>query len=215
MTRLLALIAASFVFFLVAADLVARPEAAEPPQEYSLEIDGRAHPVTLGKVLSVTIGGKAVKLRLTAKPNRRFDNAAGVTFDYPSNFAFAFDGDQPGMSHWTLDGNDCVIQLFEFKEHPTGVPVLQEMIVGGLIAQYGAENVTRSTGSLALGSRKLKTAILRVSLAGVVLQQDVVSFLVGERKFVFIVQDSLTDDNKMTKETAGVRALLKKTFKAP
>ena len=212
MNRLPAVLAALLLFAFV-SDLAARPAGTEPPIDYQLEIDGKAHPMTVGEVLTVEIAGKPVKLRLSAATTRLFDNVGGVSFRYPANFAFAFDGEDPDVLQWSMDGDDCVIQIMAFENNPLPAKAIRDMVAAGVQAQFDGATVEKSKGSLQLGDRKHETVSLRVGLGGVKIGQDIAAFTVGERTFVFVLQDSLTEDNRMTEETAAVRKLLAETFR--
>lgn len=183
---------------------IGQTDTTEPPQTFELVVDGKAQTVELNKEFELDLKGKT-KVKLKALPNRQFE-FAGVSFPYPSFFAFEAEHDVTSKL-WTLDGNDCVVMVFAF---PGESGVGHQELARQIGAQFGRGtkfSKTKFEGK----SVSLSGTRIRASVVGSKLIQDVFDIPTesgGSR--IIVIQDSLEDDGSHTKEFKN----LQKQFKA-
>jgi hypothetical protein len=191
---------------------LARPEHVEPPLEFQLTIDGRAHDVELDRPLQVTIGDKVVELRLTAGSSRLFDNANGICFRYPRHFSFEYDGAGTAAVIWTLEGIDCTLMLSRLPGFASASAARDE-VVADVARRFGAGSSKPSASSVTLGGRKVESRRLVVTIAGFAQSFEVVGFKVGDVVHALVVQCGLDEKGEIAKESKDVLDLLARTFR--
>jgi hypothetical protein len=193
--------------------------AAEPPgpdnsealiEEYTLELDGKSIDVRAGQESIVDVGGKKVRAKLTAKPDKLF-RAGGVSFRIPREYSLEIGKEPDGTQTWTFDGNNGIVHLARF---PNAVPPKQVVrdAVNRLKAQYGETNVKTKDASLKLGGRVHPGTRLTVRIAGQTSTQDISAFETGGVTFVVMVQETPQEDGSSGAEVRRVRELLATTF---
>ncbi len=192
------------LFLAVPALAVPQDDGAEPPAQYTLQINGKPTPVTLDKEFS--LDGKAGRTRflLSRAASRRFDKS-GVKFDYPADYGFEADLKNPKAAIWTLNGRSSLLMLQRFPL--SGPALLREQMARELVKQYGSKNVVVRPASLFLGGREVEGKRLHVSLAKQRLVQEIFAFSNLKYAFVLMVQDA-PEAGKESAETRKLKALL-------
>lgn len=182
-------------------------DALEPPAQYTLEINGKAIPMTLGKEVSLNRKAGRTRYLLLRAATRRFDKS-GVKFDYPSDYGFEADLSNPNIAIWTLSGRSSLLMLQRFPL--TGPALLREQMAREMTAQYGSKNVKSRPAALLLGGRGLEGKRLQVSLAKQNLVQEIFAFSNPKYAFVLMIQD-VPQKGKETAEAKELKAILAKS----
>lgn len=196
----------------LALESSARPSGEEPPLEFQIHIGGKAQAVRLDEAFHVEIEGKRVEMRLTAAPDRFFDNAPGISFRYPSSMAFEYDDTEPSVAIWTLDGSNCVLMLMRYTQAELTPEAARAGLVAQMIQQFGEENVKVSDASFTLGGTKMPTRRLDIDIAGELQRMDVAAFAVSGATCLFVVQDA-PSGGVTSPETEAALGLVARTFK--
>lgn len=182
----------------------------EPPLRYQLTVDGKSHTLLLDRPLELNIGGRPVKLKLQAANYREFA-IAGVRFHYPCQMSYEVDKSTPGLTIYTLDGNDAVIMLM-CPGQILGKDELLKETVANLKAEYGKGKVVEEPLELKLNGSLLRGSRLRIQLLGQSLIQDCLGFRHQGRSYLLILQDS-PRGGKPSPEGANVVKLLQRSFR--
>jgi hypothetical protein len=197
------------IVFLVSAQPVfaqADPESIEPPVGYSLKVGDKV--VRLKEREPAVLDGTFTnpKITLTADDYRVFPYA-GVSFQYPSDFAFQAELDDKNLRRWSLDGKNCVIMVQEY-----GVKIELDDLVNAIAKQYGEGNSVQTEISLTLGGRKLDGKRIKAKLAGSTIVQDVLAIPTTKGAKVMLLQDSPNDDGTPSEERRLLEKRLVESF---
>ncbi len=178
----------------------------EPPMIYTLHIDGKTMPLTLGK--PITLPGKydQPEVRIDASPTRTFPYG-GLSFLYPAHFGWEADINDPDLQSWTLSGNNFTIMYFVFREVTT-LEEFTQMLVG----KFGKENTQVSETQRTWGTQNLKGSRLEVSLmdAGINMEVFAIPAQSGTRLIAF--QDTPPDKHGISSEGKTALQLLADSF---
>ena len=176
----------------------------EPPTMLEVTVGGSTRKVAEGEPFDVN--GTSVVTRLGAT---RTLNTGGISFEYPRHFAFEYDGANAGMRHWSLDGNNVVIMLFEV-EAKADLKDFEE----GMMEQFGKKNCRSSSTTLKLGGKAYSGRRINVELAGAKLSIDMVELeATGDGSRFLFVQDTLEDSGSNSVERAETVKVLDRTLK--
>ena len=188
-------------------------EDQEPPQIFYLESDGNKIPIELNKPFGTQIlqGKKTATLRV--EPFRVF-RYAGLSFRYPREYTFEADHTHPGLSLWTLQGNDCLIMVQRY-EHQGDPETVRRSVTNGLAASYKDAKKKEVAITWKLEDTTLKGVRLEVELAGTLLHQDLFSFRAGNRPVVLMIQDSEPKNGKASAARVRAEKLLSETLRLP
>ncbi len=202
MRILTAVAAALLLFSLVEA---APKENEEPPALLVLQVEGGSETVVqVDKPLTAMIGGKPVKLKITALPHRVLD-VGGVRLHYPRRFTFEYEKDAD-MRTWTLDGPSTTVVLFRFaKQDPKETLKNMESEV---VQQWAKSKVSDTW--LPLRKRRLQGRRIAVEQDGASMWHDYFAFDAGADTYALLIQHLLTDDGMSTPETMRMLELLSK-----
>jgi len=198
---------------ILAAGVQESVEEREPPMIFSLEVEGKRVPVELDKAFELETKNPTTKVTLRAAPHRIF-NFGGVRFHYPREMGFEADLGTPGVKIWTLDGNNAVF-IMQLHSDAEDHQALRKEVIDAMVQQYGRGNVKREPSSLVVQKKRLSGTTLQITLSGIRLSQAVYSFQAGKDAVVFVLQDSLTDDEELTDEFTRTLKLFKETFQFP
>lgn len=173
--------------------------SVEPPTMLEVTVGGSTRKVAEGE--SFDVNGTAVVARLS---DTRTLNTGTFSFDYPHHFAFEYDGATEGMRHWTLDGNNVVLMVFEVDGQGE-VKDFEE----GMIEQFGRKNCKPSNTSLKLGGKAYSGRRLDIEMAGAKLSLDMVKLEgTGDGSRFLFVQDTKNDDGTASAErTATLKVI--------
>jgi hypothetical protein len=192
--------------FLPMALLAQNDPTVEPPTMLEVTVGGSARKVADGERFDVN--GTAVVARLS---DTRTLHTGTFSFDYPRHFAFEYDGATEGMKHWTLDGNNVVLMVFEVDGQGE-VKDFEE----GMIEQFGSRNCKPSNTSLKLGGRSYSGRRLDIEMAGAKLSLDMVKLDgTGDRSRFLFVQDTKNDDGTPSAERTETLKVIDRSIAYP
>lgn len=198
------------LFALNVSPLVAAPnDKSEPAATYTLQVDGKKLPLTLGNEVASNIAGQQIRFKLSRQPFRQF-NKSGVQFQYPVEYGFEADDSQPGVTVWTLTSGNSILMLHRFSKLP--VPKLGADMVSEITKQFGDKNVDASPMTLFLKGRKVPGKRLNISLAGQKLVQDIYAFSTTKNSFVLVLQD-VPEKGKPSAESTKLKVLLTQSLR--
>lgn len=192
--------------------LAAEPEDREPPLAFYFDAEGgKRVAVELDKAFSPAGLGKSATLRL--EPTRTF-TYAGLELKYPREYVFEAER-SPGLSMWTLSGNDCKL-LFQRYLGQKKTDALHQSVVAGLRKAFGGAEKTRVRPvKLELRGRTLEGTRIEVELASTRIVQDLFPLSSGGDLLELIIQDAPKAPGEPTPDRTRAEALLKETLKLP
>jgi hypothetical protein len=190
-----------------------KDESKEPPQIFTLEVEGKRIPVDLDVPVDLPSKSVPVRVVLRSEPHRQFE-AAGVRFRYPRAMGFEADFGDPPVRLWTLDGNDAVLILQHHEAERDPVAALSA-VADAMADQYGKALRERVETRLTLGGRELKGTTLRVVLGASPIRQSLYSFKAGRGSIVIVLQDSPKEDGSPSEEFTRLLDMLKASFELP
>jgi hypothetical protein len=181
-----------------------------PSSKFELEVNGKTQTVEVDKPFDVTIAGQAVHMKLHELPFKIFDKA-GIKFQYPSSFGWEMSDANPGVTIYTLSGND---NKFIISYYPKLMDdkTIAASTIGAMLKAYGAGNVQKSPVSVTLGKTKLDGQRLDVNLAGHRIVQDIYTFKTAGGTVGMIIQDSPKEDGEQSEEAKSTMEMVSKTF---
>jgi len=201
------------VFFLLislpATGLAARESSEkEPTQKFILKIDDAIHEVSMNADHKIVVSGKPHKVRIEISPTRNF-NKAGLSFDFDSKRHFSYEELSPVVDHWSLDGNNTVIIIQNYK-----VKVENSEILDSFKEEYRKMKAkTKSTKTkLNYDDKSVTGQRLLINMGDIKLEQQIFFFNKKGETRVMILQDAPDEDNNNTKEFVKMRALVQKTL---
>jgi len=201
------------VFFLLislpAIGLAARESSEkEPTQKFILKIDDVIHEVSMNTNHKIVVSGKPHKVRIEISPTRKF-NKAGLSFDFDSKRHFSYEELSPEVDHWSLDGNNTVIIIQNYK-----VKVENSEILDSFKEEYRKMKAkTKSTKTkLNYDGKSVTGQRLLINMGDIKLEQQIFFFNKKGETRVMILQDAPDEDNSNTKEFVKMRALVQKTL---
>jgi len=196
------------IYFPIAGVSATENSGKEPVQKFILNIDNTAHEVSINANHKIDIAGKPHKVRIELSPTRNF-NKAGLSFDFDSKRHFSYEALSPVVDHWSLDGNNSVIIIQNYK-----VKVDNSEIIESFKEQYKkmkaktkwAKTRLKYDGKSAKGERLL------INMGDVKLEQQIFFFNKKEETRVMILQDAPEDGGKNTQEFVNMRKLVQQTL---
>lgn len=191
--------------------MAAPGDEVEPPLEYSLEVDGKSVDARAGEVVELETANPRTRVKVVPKATRTFSRH-GITFQYPNNYSFEYDGSDKEALSWTLDGVESVIIL---TRSSSALPASTlNALVAELTKQYGAKNVKNTASFISLGGTRIPARRLAVTVVGQGLVQEVCTFSVGDSRFFLILQGTAGKGGVDVPETKTLKELLNRTYKA-
>ena len=182
-------------------------DTTEPPLSYILEVDGQKFLLNADK--TVILKGKFDNPKVTLRPSetRRFEHE-GIAFDYPANFTFEADLDEPGIRTWTMSGNNVTLMLFDFEE-----AVKPAELIASTAETLNTDVDRMDPVTLKLGSLNSEGHTAQLKVGEVALTYTVVALPSNEGKSrLFIVQDLPKDDGQPSDEKTAILGTLEKSF---
>ena len=178
----------------------------EPPHEYSIHVGDTIVPVELNKPFKLN-ADKNAELTLQEKPDRLFSKA-GVSFRFPSYYAFAFTSDS--LPIWTLNGKNVIVQMQLYKNQDA--ELILPLVMRALSAQYKS-NAKVQDASMELGSLSLKGKLIEPKLASIQMKQLFLTLNIGDNGLIIMLQQTPNNDGSDDPEYTKLIALMKDTFK--
>lgn len=180
----------------------------EPTQKFILKIDNTSHEVSMNADHKIVVSGKPHKVRIEISPTRNF-NKAGLSFNFDSKRHFSYEELSPVVDHWSLDGNNTVIIIQNYK-----VKVENSEILDSFKEEYRKMKAkTKSTKTkLNYDGKGVTGQRLLINMGDIKLEQQIFFFNKKGETRVMILQDAPDEDNSNTKEFVKMRALVQKTL---
>ena len=180
----------------------------EPTQKFILKIDNTSHEVSINTNHKIVVSGKPHKVRIEVSPTRNF-NKAGLNFDFDSKRHFSYEELSPVVDHWSLDGNNTVIIIQNYK-----VKVENSEILDSFKEEYRKMKAkTKSTKTkLNYDGKNVSGQRLLINMGDIKLEQQIFFFNKKGETRVMILQDAPNEDNSNTKEFVEMRKLVQKTL---
>ena len=186
---------------------VSAAEDTEPPLHFTLKIGDRSVRVAPG--VAADVKGKFTDPKVTLVPDaHRTFGYGGMTFDYPSNFAFEADFSTNGLKMWTLDGNNFVIMIHHYEAETVAPADLAEVMKKSYGAGAKSEPVSHN-----FNGTKLSGVRIHATVAGTSLIQDILALPAKEGGRVLILQDLSPQEKVSDDESKQVLKLLGETLK--
>lgn len=195
------------VLFILPWSILIASEKEEPPLGYTLRFAKESVRVVPGKETEIKGHFENPKVILVPDKERLF-TYGGVTFKYPSNFAFEADFQSDGIKIWSLDGNDFVIMVQHFET----LSVTPKLFSENLKKVYGPETKAESR-SYSFNGQKYSGIRIFVTLAETKMIQDVLAIPTQKGSRLLILQDSPPEDKVSEDESKLVLKLLDETLK--
>jgi hypothetical protein len=204
-TRPLLAVAFSFLAALSSGPVYAA-EDTEPPLNYTLKIGDQSVRVVPGVAADVKGTFTDPKVTLVPDDHRTF-GYGGMTFAYPSNFAFEADFSTDGLKFWTLDGNNFVIMIHHYEAEKVAPADLAAVMKDS----YGDGTKTEPVSHTFNGNKLAGIRIL-ATVAGTSLIQDILALPAKKGSRVLILQDLSPQEKVSDDESKQVFKLLGETL---
>jgi hypothetical protein len=179
-----------------------------PPVVYTLEINGQVHQIRADEPLKLTGSFTDPVVTLRVASTRTLSHA-GVQFDYPANFTFESETEDPDFQSWTVSGNDVTVMVFLSQGELTPQALAQSTAEALKVTDYQMK-----PAQLKLGSQELSGTSIRMSLGEVAILQQVLQLPPqGTRSRLLVIQDTLSGpDSRPSPEATHVLEVLRSTF---
>jgi hypothetical protein len=188
------------------------PQNQEPPQLFFLEFDGKKAPIELDKPVSADVFGSSKTITLRVEPYRVFPHG-GLHFQYPREYTFKTDFDNPAVLLWTLSGPTAKIMIQRYRGQADHEAVRREFMKE-LAKEYKNAKKTETKTSVDLKKMTLEGRRIEVQLvASGKIQQDVYSLQDGRDSVLLILQDSPEEDGKPSKDRSRAEKMLRETLR--
>jgi hypothetical protein len=154
----------------------------EPPLELTVHVGDQTVQTRPGATAKLRGSFRDPEISVEVAPWRRFDKA-GLSFPYPSYFAYEADRTSPGVDIWTMTGNSTTIIVFHFD----GV-ISADDLRASIVKELDARDVSVATASFDIGGAPHPAHDLHVALAGQPFTQRLVELppLNGDSRFLLI-----------------------------
>jgi hypothetical protein len=183
-------------------------ETKEPPVDYTLKVEGKSYPVVEGKTFEIETKAGKSKAILEAKEYRVFPYQ-NISFHYPRHLTFEADLADASSLTWMMSGNDVILMVFSIEGDLSATDMADSLKL-----QYGSKNTKVSKETVSLGGTKYEAVRLEVNLVGTTLCQKVLKLKsAGGRTLLLVLQDSLNDEGKHTREFDAAVKMLGETLK--
>ena len=182
--------------------------AKEPVQNFILKVDGGKHYIPIDTDRKIMVSGKPHKVRIELSPTREF-NKAGLHFDFDSKRHFSYEALSPVVDHWSLDGNNTVIIIQNYK-----LKVDNSEIIDSFKDQYKKMKAKTKWAKTKLNydGKSIKGERLLINMGDVKLEQQMFFFNKKGETRVLILQDAPDDSGNNTREFVDMRKLVQKTL---
>ena len=201
------LIVVAATLFLAAGNSLPAAENVEPPLNYTLKMGDQNVRRVPGTEVDIKGSFTNPKVTLIPDEHRTF-TYGGVTFGYPSDFAFEADFGEKGLKTWSLDGNDSVIMLHCYETEK----VTPADMATSLKGVYGKSTKSEPT-SYTFNGKELTGVRIHATVAGSTFYQDVLALPSEKGSRLLILQDRPKEAKVSEVETNKVMKLLTETLK--
>lgn len=199
-----------FLFCLLAGSVVCTlaDETTEPALNLTVTIDGKPFAIELGR--AETVAGKFSNPRILvqASPTRRFSHA-GLTFDYPSAFAWEAEVEGPEYRTWTMSGNDTKIMYFSLDAKFT-----PEVYADSMVETFGKQSTVVKAFVRKFGDKQFKGVRVVATIGDTEIVQDAFPIDAPEGQWrLLVLQDAAPELAPDLEEPKQVCDLLNSTLK--
>jgi hypothetical protein len=178
----------------------AQDDSKAPPALIVVKVGEKSGVVTDGQ--TVNIGGTPVTVSLNAYKTFSY---GGVEFNYPSNFNFIAEVQNPAAKSWTLAGVDFVIRVVNTDKKVTLAGYIEE-----LKKEYEGTKLSSKEVDLSMGGKNFKGAFISYVNGQIITTIDVIPFAPG----VFLeLEDARGPDGKHTPECQRANEFLQSSLK--
>lgn len=191
------------------ASVVAKESSGkEPVQKFILEINNTAHEISINSNHEINISGKPHKIRIELSPTRNFDKA-GLNFEFESKRHFSYEALSAVVDHWSLDGNNTVIIIQNYK-----LKVKNSEILDLFKDQYKKMKAKTKwvKTKLSYGEKSIQGERLLIHMGDIKLEQQIFFFKKDGETRVLILQDAPQEGGENTQEFVNMRKLVQKSL---
>lgn len=191
------------------ASVVAKENSGkEPAQKFILKIDNIAHEISINSNHKINISGKPHNISIELSPTRKF-NKAGLNFEFDSKRHFSYEALSPVADHWSLDGNNTVIIVQNYK-----VKVENSDILNSFKDQYKKMKAKTKWAKTKLnyGEKSIQGERLLIDMGDIKLEQQMFFFKKNGETRVLILQDAPQEGSENTQEFVNMRKLVQKSL---
>jgi len=185
------------------------PESIEPPQRYSLEINGKS--VSLDEEKAIRIKGEFTNpvIKLKVEPYRILA-VAGMKFRYPRGFAFKAEVENDEVRTFTVQNSDAEIQVIETK----GTLKLDEYCeqLTKLLAASGKVETVNPSFKIKLGEQTYSGRSITMTVADIEMLQEIYEIGMSDGRSRILVFQSQRVRAGRTKAATAALDLLKESF---
>ncbi|MFT4515121.1 MAG: hypothetical protein ACI89X_003958 [Planctomycetota bacterium] len=178
----------------------------EPQLQFDVLIDGTPHHLAEGKKTTIKIGGVDHLVTVAVSPFRRFA-ACGMQFDYPRHANF--DHEEDDTESWELEMSNLTVSIHRFNlELDEGMA--RTYLDATLKAfEYDAKPKSRS---LPLGGKTYKGFGAKVTTTDSTIEITMIDIPIDGNSVVMTIENTLTEEGKVTPDSAAAMARIQKTF---
>jgi len=162
----------------------------------------------IGRKSQLNIGDKPDSVKIRLDPYRVF-NKAGIKFKFLSRMYFSLDDSDPIVNTWSIDGDNSLILIQEFK-----MPIDEKTVIDALKDEYIQMKATVDVKGVQLKGKNdvLDGKRIKMKIGNVSLSQDVYVVKMGMRTTAIILQDTFEDDGNNTSEYAKMVKIFTESF---
>jgi len=173
-----------------------------------LTIDGKKYEIFVGKESSIAFGGKEHSVGIAFAPFCVFDNG-DLSFSFPATMNCVRESPTPGLETWVLSGGDAAMTIQKYSVKMDG-----GVLLNGLKQQYVKMKASVDVKKVRFEGKnaKLEGTGLYIKLGNSRLSQDLYMVKKGNLLLVIILQDSLSDAGKHSKEYSDMLIKLKESL---
>lgn len=180
----------------------------EPPLTYTLQVADESIVLKAGESVELKGSFENPTVKLTPSKTRLF-TYGGLTFEYPSFFAFEADFSDPAIQMWSLDGSDLVLMVYQYRE----LSITAKSLAGEMIGYYGEAAVGAPKRILRrFNGKRYKGYRITAAVGGSTIYQDILDIPTEKGTRLLMIQDMPADQKVSEVESDLVNKLLDETL---
>ncbi len=182
----------------IASTCAGQDESREPPQEFTLIVDGKPYPIAIGKELQLEGTLMKPTIELEASATRKFSRG-GLEFQYPAGYSWEARLEKQNLKTWILTGNDITILYFVVDDEPFSPKIYAE----GFREQMADPDVKIMPHRMKFGKNELTGKRMEFSVGGITLHQDAYELpTIGSKSRLLVIQTPAeSEDNDECRTT--------------
>lgn len=194
------------IMFGYCSSVFASDESIEPPQRYTVKLNGVAHEVMLDDPITLNGQFNNPKVELSASNIRQF-TYGDIEFDYPASLVWESDIDDQTEKSWTLTGNDFTFMYFILPSSTTTMEFAEAMA-----EQFGKQNTIISDKTREIGSNSYQGKLLFVKLAGINVNLELYSLPAKSGARLMVFQDTPPENRALSIESEKAIKMFTESF---